>query len=319
MLKLPVLRDRRILVTGANGFIGSHLVRKLLECKAVVFGLASPASTLRRIEDVASKINVVRCDLLDLPSLSTICSEICPQIVFHLATYGAYPNQTDMLRMSQTNIFGLTNLLTALHRINFDCFINTGTAVEYGSKRTLMKETDALEPNNFYGATKAASTLLVHAFAVCHRRKMITLRPFYIYGPGEGETRLIRTIIQSCLEGTPLKLTSLTETRDFVFVDDLIDAYLLATSEHVQGNHIINIGTGVDTSFKDVIEIIEDLTQKKIKIIEGTYEKRSWSSGCWAADSHRARELLKWAPTHTLRQGIMKVLKWHCAQKQVPA
>lgn len=312
------LTGKRILVTGANGFIGAHLVKKLLDVKAMIYALVSPQSHLQRLRQIDSKVNIVRCDLLDPTSLSVICDEICPQIVFHLASYGVYPDQTDLLRVSHVNGFGLTNLLVAL-RDQFECFIYTGTAIEYGPKRTPMKETDLLEPNNFYGATKAGNTLLLQAYAVHHKKKIITLRPFYIYGPGEAETRLIRTIIQACLEDRELPLTSFNETRDFVYVEDLIRAYLIAASEHVQGSHIINIGTGIETSFKEVIEIIEDLTQRKIKVVEGKYERRPWSSNCWAADASKAKQLLNWAPAYTLREGISQVLKWHCSQKQVPA
>ena len=318
MSNFASLKGKRVLVTGANGFIGSHLVKKLANVNAIIYALVSPQSKLERLRQFESKINIIQCDLLDPASLSVTCAEIRPQIVFHLASYGVYPDQTDLLRVSQVNGFGLTNLLVAL-RDHFECFVYTGTAIEYGTKKTPMKETDLLEPNNFYGATKAGNTLLLQAYAIHHKKKIITLRPFYIYGPGEAETRLIRTIIQACLEGRELPLTSFNETRDFVYVEDLIKAYLIAASDHVQGSHIINIGTGIETSFREVIEIIEDLTQKKLKVVEGKYEKRPWSSNCWAADASKAKQLLNWSPAYTLREGISEVLKWHCAQKQVPA
>lgn len=314
MNRFTSLTGKRILVTGANGFIGAHLVKKLVDVKTIVYALASPQSKLQRLRQFESKFNIVQCDLLDPVSLSVTCAEICPQIVFHLASYGVYSDQTDLLRVSQVNGFGLTNLLVALGD-HFECFIYTGTAIEYGAKKAPMKETDLLEPNNFYGATKAGNTLLLQAYAVHHKKKIITLRPFYIYGPGEAETRLIRTIIRACLEGRELPLTSFNETRDFVFVEDLIRAYLIAASDYIQGSHIINIGTGVETSFREVIEIIEGLTQRKIKVVEGKYEKRPWSSHCWAADAAKAKQLLNWSPTYTLREGISEVLKWHCAEK----
>lgn len=314
----PNLIGKRILVTGANGFIGSHLVKKLIDVKADVYALTSPQSKLQRLREIESGVNIVRGDLLDPISLSALCDEICPQAVFHLASYGVYPDQIDLLRVSHVNGFGLTNLLVAL-KDKFECFIYTGTSIEYGAKKSPMKETDLLEPNNFYGATKAGNTLLLQAYAVHNKKKIITLRPFYIYGPGEAETRLIRTIIHACLEGRELPLTSFNETRDFVYVEDLIKAYLISASDHIQGSHIINIGTGVETSFREVIRIVEDLTQKKIKVVEGKYEQRPWSSNCWAADATKAKQLLNWVPAYTLREGISEVLKWHCAQKQIPA
>ncbi len=319
MNSFPSLVGKRVLVTGANGFIGYHLVKKLAEVNATVYALASPESTLHRLRHITdSNVHIVRCDLLDPVLLDKTGDKICPQIVFHLASYGVYPNQTDLLRVSHVNGFGLTNLLVAL-RDRFESFIYTGTSIEYGHKKTPMKETDLLEPNNFYGATKAGNTLLLQAYAMYHKKKIITLRPFYIYGPGEGETRLIRTIIQACLEDRELPLTSFNETRDFVYVADLIRAYLIAASDQVRGHHIINIGSGVETSFRQVIETIEELTQKKLRVAEGKYEKRPWSSNCWAADRTKAKQILDWAPAYSLREGIAEVIKWHCSQTQIPA
>ena len=134
MVKFTDLEGKRVFVTGANGFIGAHLVKKLIEMKAIVYALVSPKSTLQRLLEIESKINMVRCDLLDPVSLKSLCSKICPQIVFHLASYGVYLDQTDMLRMTHVNEFGLTNLLIALQD-RFECFINTGTAIEYGAKK----------------------------------------------------------------------------------------------------------------------------------------------------------------------------------------
>jgi len=315
MFDFKALKNKRVLVTGANGFIGSHLVKKLVDQETKVFALVSPRSSLDRIQYLESKISIVKCDLLDPPSLSAITSKIYPQIIFHLASYGVYLNQSDMLRMSHVNVFGLTNLLTALETVNFECFVNTGTAIEYGFKKLPMKETDVLEPNNFYGATKAAATLLLQAYAIRHNRKIITLRPFYVYGPGEKETRLIPTMIQAALQKVELKLTSLTETRDFVFIEDLLNAYLLAASDQNKNCHIINIGTSIETTFKQVIGIIEDLTSEKINITQGTYAQRPWSSNCWAADASLAMQILNWSPIHTLREGISSVLQCYYAQQ----
>ena len=303
-------QDKRVFVTGAAGFIGAQLVRQLLKEGADIYALVSLKSELYRLKDISESITIVKADLTDPNSIYTIVKKLKPQIIYHLASYGTQPTHTDLGQMTNVNITGLTNLLTALEDIEFECFVNTGSSAEYGPKNQPMKENQLLEANTFYGATKAAASLLLQAFGKLHKRRAVTLRLFYVYGPGEELTRLIPTIIRTCLQGSKLPLTSIHEKKDFIFIEDVIQAYLNAALIKGNETYILNVGTSIETNLGQLIKMIEKLTGKKINFVEGAYESRRWDSDCWAADIENTKKVLNWKPHYDLETGLSKTIDW---------
>src|SRR5581483_3388167 len=146
--------------------------------------------------------------------------------------------------MIETNIIATKNLLFASQDIPYSCFINTGSSSEYGLKRHPMKETDFLEPLSYYAVTKASATLLCQAFAKLHNKPIITFRLFSVYGPLENKTRFIPSAISAGIHDTVLPLTEGIVRRDFIYIDDVIDAYIHATHLPAKPGEIYNIGTG---------------------------------------------------------------------------
>ena len=303
-------RRRRVLVTGATSFMGSHLVRRLLNEGCLVHALISPANNLRRLKDVQSSLALWKGDICHLGFVKKMVKDVKPQWIFHCAGFGVHPGQTDLQRLAQVNVLGMATLLTALEDLDFERLVTSGTSAEYGPSLIPFKETRQIAPETFYGATKAAATLLAQTFGLMKHKTVVTLRPFHVYGPGEEPTRLIHAAIRACLDDRPLKLTSLKEKRDFVYIDDVIQASMLAASDRVQGTHIFNIGSGLETTLGKVIEIIQHHTGKKIKVIEGAYENRPWKSLCWAADNQLARKVLGWKPRYQVKEGVAKTIEW---------
>jgi len=192
--------NKKILITGATGFVGANLLRKLIDSKNDIHVIIRSTSNLWRINDIIDKVNAHVCDLTNRESVEKLVLKIKPQIIFHLAVYGGYQFQEESLKIIDTNLIGIINLLNACCKIGFECFINTGSSSEYGLKNKPMSENDLLEPINDYGIAKAAATLYCQAIGRRENLPIFTLRLFSPYGYYEGPTRLIPYLIISCLK-----------------------------------------------------------------------------------------------------------------------
>src|SRR4030043_776420 len=155
-----MLDEKKILITGASGFVGSVLLRRIVSKyqKSKPFILLRESSNIWRIKDILKKVNVLELDLSDYRKLKEKIQKIKPDVILHLAAYGAYPSQNSLDEAIKTNILGTSNLLLALDGIDYQIFVNTGSSSEYGYKNHPMKETDCIEPASYYAATKASAT-----------------------------------------------------------------------------------------------------------------------------------------------------------------
>jgi nucleoside-diphosphate-sugar epimerase len=171
------------LITGASGFIGSVLLRRLVEQKQEVHLILRKESKRWRIADLLDKVTIHYSDLSKVTELIEIVKKVKPNIIYHLATNGAYSYQKDANQIIETNILGTWNLLQACNTVDYDLFVNTGSSSEYGSKQFAMRETDIVEPNSYYAVTKCAQTLLCSHIAKQEHRPIVTIRPFSVYGP----------------------------------------------------------------------------------------------------------------------------------------
>lgn len=302
----------KILITGGAGFIGATLTRKLLKLGFRPHLLIRKSTDLWRLKEIMPKIKIYEADLLDKENLTKIAKQINPSIIIHLATYSNYRNQDDFENMISVNIVGTSNLLSATKDINYDLFINTGTSSEYGLKDIPMKEEDALEPASFYAATKASTTLLCKVFAKEFKKKIITLRPFSVYGPYEDEERFIPTIMRALIKKTPIKITPGDQRRDFIYIDDLCNIYASTIEKKDRlTNDIINTGTGYEYTNDEVVKTLFKITRQKVKIEKGAFPARIWDTKHWVADTKLARKLLNWKPKYNLEKGLKQTYLWY--------
>jgi len=301
----------RILITGVAGFVGANLARFFVKKNFQVYGLVKKETNLWRIQDLGKDINLQFDDLSEFRKLHRTIKKIDPNYIFHLAAYGSYPEQIDIKKMINTNILGTYNLLLATEDISYDCFINTGSSSEYGFKNKPMRETDVLEPVSFYGATKSTATLICQLFAKQFNKPIITFRLFSVYGSYEEPTRLIPTAIKAAITGQPLRLTPGSESRDFIYIEDVITAYAKAINKKGLGRgEILNIGTGKQYTNIQAAEIILNYCNNNLKIKIGTYKSRPWDTNFWVADISKAKFLLGWQPKYTLKEGLQKTYSW---------
>ena len=303
---------KKVLITGGTGFIGSNFVNKFLELGDEVNLIVRPESNFWRIESVKSKTKLHLVDLTNAEEIERFIGNLRPQIILHFATYGAYQGrEQDIKKTIDTNLLGMINLVNACSKISFDCFINTGSSSEYGTKDKPMNENDLLEPNNLYGVTKAAATIYCQSLAKKMELPLVTMRPFSVYGYFEEAGRLVPEVIKAYFKDEPPSLGTPSSVRDFVFVEDVIDAYLKAIENiHKVKSNIFNIGTGVQSKIGDVAEIVGKIAGSKKEPVYSAIKPNQHEPKNWLADISKARKMLDWSPKHSLQEGLIKTVSW---------
>ncbi len=309
----------RALVTGAAGFVGANLARRLAadghEVHLVVHRNASPPWRLDGLDAPR-----YAADLRDADSIGAVVRSARPQWVFHCAAYGAYSWQTDAARMRATNVNGTANLLAACRGVGCEVVVNTGSSSEYGFKRGAPAETDAAEPNSPYALSKLLAT--EHCAGEARREQAVaaTLRLYSVYGPYEEPGRLMPALLAAAGRGLLPPLASPSTARDFVYVDDVCDAYLaVARLRPREPGRVFNVGTGVQTTLSDVVELVRGMFGLVMPPAWSSMPARSWDTDTWCADTTRIRTELGWEPRHSLAAGLAAFAAWLDAHPEARA
>lgn len=305
-----MLNRKKILITGATGFVGACLTHRLVEMNCNVYLFSRKNSNKWRIESILDRVKNFDVDLRDYDQIEQLVLEIKPDIIYHLATYGGYPFQKEFNKIIETNILGTANLLNACTKIDFECFVNTGSSSEYGLKKHPMSENDVLEPINDYGVSKAGATLYCQSLARSNQLPVVTLRLFSPYGYFEDPLRLVPYVIKSCLLDEAPKLASADSVRDFIFVEDVIDVYIKIINSNFNYGEIFNVGSGEQHSIEEIVKIIIELIGTEVKPQWGALSKRPNEPDIWISDNSKIRHALKWKPTNDLRTGLRKTIDW---------
>ncbi|MBS3158513.1 NAD-dependent epimerase/dehydratase family protein [Candidatus Woesearchaeota archaeon] len=302
----------KVLITGATGFIGANLTRFLAKKNFEVHILIRSGSSLWRLEDIKNTISIHNVDILDKELLIETVKEIKPNHIFHLAAYGAYPRiQTEEPKILETNVIGIDNLLQATLDIPYATFVSTGTSSEYGPKLQPIKESDILEPNTTYGASKACATLLCQHYARRYNKPITIVRPFSVYGYYETSFRLTSDVILHCLRDADVELGSGEQKRDYIFIEDMLEAYEKIMQTKLTPGTILNIGTGHDCSVKEIAQAIHSLINPKSKLIFGKKKDAAFDTRVsWKADITAIKTALKWEPRTSLDIGLSKTIEW---------
>ena len=305
----------KILISGASGFIGSHLVRRLIEDGFEVGIIKRDNSDIWRIKDIKNCIAVYETDLRDINGVSKSFSHFVPDAIFHLATYYAIEHKIEEIaRMVDTNVLGTINLLEASKEHNVKLFANTSSCFVYKESANPVKESDPLKPLNLYAMTKLQAEQACSFYAEEYGLKSVTFRLFPPYGPADHDRRLIPHVIRSIMKGDSLKLTTGRQKWDFVYIEDIIDAYvqLLYNKNFLFGHEIFNIGTGNSVAVRDVVIRINEVTGGKAQLFWGSYPHRNNEVWSMRADISKAKSLLGWQPkTQILDDGLELTIKWY--------
>lgn len=310
---MGALEGRRTLVTGAGGFIGSHVVRQLIAEGAEVHAMSPSVSSVfpTRLADVADRLEVVEANLTDRAAMDHVADTVQPHYVVHLAAFthvGKSFHRVD--ENIQSNIQGTVNLLQALEG-SYERFVYTGTSEIYGDVPVPFREDGPVNPVSPYSVSKYAGERYCRMFHQAYGWPIVCLRPFNAYGPGQTPDRVIPEIILTALDGGDLRMTEGEQTREFNFVTDLAAGFVKAlTAPGVEGE-VINLGCGDDVSMRDLATTILDVMGNPIEPQFGALPYRPTEIWRMFCDSTKARTLLGWEPEVSLTDGLKQTIAWY--------
>jgi dolichol-phosphate mannosyltransferase len=309
---------KRVLLTGATGFIGANLARRLVHDGHEVHLLVRPAEARWRIDSISDDLRLHEVTLQQQDLVEETVVGIDPQWVFHLAAYGAYSSQRDVQSIVSTNYNGTVNLVEACLKTGFESFVNAGTSSEYGYKDHAPVETELPEPNSHYAASKAAATLYCRFTAQQQRRSLSTLRLYSVFGPWEDPTRLVPTLLIRALRGELPPLVSPTIARDYVYIDDVVDAFLLAARTATpEVGPVYNVGTGTQTTMHELVALVREIFSLAAEPQWGSMPDRGWDTDVWVCDPTSIATGLGWKAGCGLEEGLRSFAAWLASDEDV--
>ena len=307
---------RTVLVTGAAGFIGSHvaeaLVRRGATVRAFVRYTSSGSWGWLDSSELASEMEVFAGDVRDPETLTSPMEGA--DVVFHLAALIAIPySYVTPLAYVRTNVEGTTNVLEAARAAGVGRVVHTSTSEVYGTARTApISEAHPLQGQSPYSASKIGADKIAESFHAAYGLPVVVLRPFNTYGPRQSARAVIPTIVTQLLAGRTVQLGALTPTRDLTFAPDTADGFVAAGSAPDAPGRTINLGVGREISIGDLAARIHGLMGKPYDVAHDTRRDRPAASEVerLLSDNSQAREVLGWEPRHSLDEGLEATIEW---------
>lgn len=312
------LSGRTVLVTGAGGFIGSHLTEELVRRGARVRAFVRynargdrgllevlPSTTL-------SEIDVRFGDLRDADTVRRTAEGV--EVIFHLGALIAIPYSYVSPRdVVDTNVLGTLNVLEAARAHDVSRVLHTSTSEVYGTAQYVpMDERHPLQGQSPYSASKIGADQIAESYVRSFGLRVSTVRPFNTYGPRQSARAIIPTIVSQALTGGALRLGSLAPTRDLLYVGDTAAGFCAVAETEAAIGRTINLGTGHETSVGDLVTTVGRLLGRELDVTEDAQRVRPTNSevGRLLADATLARELCGWQATVSIEQGLGRVIEW---------
>jgi NAD dependent epimerase/dehydratase len=306
----------RVLVTGAGGFIGSHVCERLVELGARVRALVEYDSlgSWGWLDESPAKqhLEVVSGDVRDRDGIVAAAGDA--DRILHLAALIAIPySYTAPASYVETNVMGTLNVLRAAQAAGVERIVHTSTSEVYGSARSIpIDEEHPLQGQSPYSASKIGADKIAESFHLSFGVPVITLRPFNTYGPRQSARAVIPTVITQLQSGGEVALGNLAPTRDFTFVTDTAEAFALAGASADAVGQVLNTGSGREISIGDLVQRIGGVlgVETAVRTEEQRVRPRRSEVDRLCADASRAREVLGWEPRVGLDEGIARTAEW---------
>lgn len=308
--------NKKVLITGAGGFIGSHLTERLVELGASVRALVRYTSTgswgWLDSSPAKNQVEVLLGDIRDQDCLGSGMNGI--EVVFHLAALIGIPYSYHApLSYVRTNVEGTLNVLQSAMRSEVTKVIHTSTSEVYGSARCVpINEEHPLQGQSPYSATKIGADKIAESFYLAFGLPVVTVRPFNTFGPRQSARAVIPTIVSQALTEPSISLGNLAPTRDLNYVADTVNGFIKAAEVARAVGQVINLGSGREISISQLADTILTMMGKKLPVVTQDQRIRPKDSEVdrLCADNRKAKEILGWEPTHTLEEGLAKTIEW---------
>ena len=310
--------ETKVLVTGAGGFIGSHLTEHLTGlgadvCAFVRYNSRNDPGLLRLLpKESQEQVRFVMGDLKDADAVRSAVRDV--EIVFHLGSLIAIPYSYIHPRETvETNVLGALNIFEAARDAGVGKVVHTSTSEVYGTARYIpIDENHPLQGQSPYSASKIGADKLAESFYRSFDVPIATIRPFNTYGPRQSARAVIPTIIAQALTQEKVALGATHTTRDYTFVGDLVRAFVLVAESPRTAGETVNVGSNTEISIGTVAEMVASLVGKEIEVVTDSDRLRPEKSEVerlWC-DNTRARDLLGWSPTVPLKEGLLQTIAW---------
>jgi nucleoside-diphosphate-sugar epimerase len=287
----------KALVTGAGGFVGAHLCARLAAEGWDVVGTVRPGSP------APGRVEV---DLTHPVATAEVARAADPDVAFLLAAGRAQATAAERAATMAVNASSGAWVVDALGD-RCRAVVALGSSTEYAETAGPMNESTPMRPRGFFGATKAAGSLLVAATAGARGLRAAVLRAFQVYGPDDHPHRLVPTVLRAARTGAVLPLTGPGMRRDWVHVDDVVEACLrAAVADDLPPGQVLNIGTGLQTANEELVALVHWVTGRRVDVAPGAHPGCPWDTGSWVCDPSLAAELLGWESAVDLEQGLAR-------------
>jgi len=315
---MDLLSRKNVLVTGAGGFIGSHLVESLVRQGSKVtafvhYNSRGDSGLMKYLPQVVrEEIEIMAGDLRDFQTILKITKN--KQTIFHLGALISIPySYENPHSVVETNVLGTLNILAASRKNQVERVIHTSTSEVYGTAQyTPMDEKHPLQGQSPYSASKIAADKLAESYYCSYQLPVVTVRPFNTYGPRQSARAVIPVIITQALKGNKIILGSTHTKRDFTYVDDTVNGFIMAAKTEDVLGQVFNLGTGQEISILEICELVSKILGKKLTIETDELRIRPEKSEVQEllSDNNFAKEKLNWYPKYNLEEGLRQTIQW---------